>query len=213
MSDYRLYCFAQSGNAYKAALMLALTGAKWQPVFVDFFNGETRSAAYRETVNEMGEVPVLADGDMKLSQTGAILTYLAERTGRFGGADEQARLEVLRWMLFDNHKFTSFLATYRYWLTFAKPLDPAVMDFLKGRIKSALGLVAKHLEKQSFIVGNAPTIADFSLCGYLFFPPEEFGFDIVAEHPAIGPWLARIKALPGWVHPYDLMPGHPLPKK
>jgi len=79
----------------------------------------------------------------------------------------------------------------------------------QGRIKAALAIVAKHLAKQPFIVGTAPTIADISMCGYLFYPVEEFGFDIAAEHPAIGAWLGRIRALPGWKHPHDLMPGHP----
>ena len=59
MAEYQLYCFAQSGNSYKAALMLALLGARWKPIHVDFFQGETRSARYRQNVNEMGEVPVL----------------------------------------------------------------------------------------------------------------------------------------------------------
>ena len=63
MAEYQLYCFAQSGNAYKAALMLALTGADWEPVFVDFFNGETRTPDYR-ALNEMGEVPVLVHGEL-----------------------------------------------------------------------------------------------------------------------------------------------------
>ena len=54
MAEYRLYCFAQSGNAYKPALMLALCGADWEPRFVDFFNGETRTPEYRAE-NEMGE--------------------------------------------------------------------------------------------------------------------------------------------------------------
>ncbi len=57
MAEYQLYCFAQSGNAYRVALMLNLVGADWQPIFVDFFNGETRTPAYREKINEMGEVP------------------------------------------------------------------------------------------------------------------------------------------------------------
>ena len=114
--------------------------------------------------------------------------------------------------MFDNHKFTSYLATYRFLLTFAKTGDPAVMEFLKGRIASSLGIIAKHLSAQDFVAGAKPTIADFSLCGYLFYPPEEFGFDIAAEHPPIGAWLKRIRALPDWKHPYDLMPGHPLPK-
>src|SRR4051794_18946083 len=108
MADYQLYCFAQSGNSYKAALMLTLVGAAWKPVFVDFFKGETRSDSYRTTVNEMGEVPVLVDGEKKLAQSGVILGYLAERSGGFGGRDDDERREILRWILFDNHKFTSY---------------------------------------------------------------------------------------------------------
>jgi glutathione S-transferase len=210
MADYQLYCFAQSGNCFKAALMLQMIGAGWKPVFVDFFKGETRSDAYRANVNEMGEAPVLVDGPRKLAQSGVILTYLAERSGRFGGKDDDERREVLRWILFDNHKFTNFLATYRFLRTFAKSGDPAVHEFLKGRIAGAFGIVAKHLSGQPFIVGSAPTIADFSMCGYLFYPAEELGFDIAADYPAIAAWTNRIRALPGWVHPYELMPGHPL---
>jgi len=212
MTEYQLYCFAQSGNSYKAALMLTLIGARWQPIHVDFFKGETRTTEYREKVNEMGEVPVLVEGARKLSQSGAILAHLSQQSGKFGSQDPDLRLEILRWILFDNHKFTSYLATYRFLLTFAKTGDPAVMEFLKGRIASSLGILAKHLRAQDFVAGAAPTIADFSLCGYLFYPPEEFGFDIAAEHPEIGAWLKRIRALPDWKHPYDLMPGHPLPK-
>ena len=83
MAEYQLYCFAQSGNAYRAALMLNLIGADWQPIYVDFFKGgETRTPKYRAEVNEMGEVPVLVHGAKKLSQSAVILTYLADRTGK-----------------------------------------------------------------------------------------------------------------------------------
>jgi glutathione S-transferase len=213
MADYQLHCFAQSGNAYKVALMLALTKSSWEPVFVDFFNGETRGARFRTDLNEMGEVPVLAFDGKQVTQSGAILTLLSERTGKFGSNDAEARYEVLRWILFDNHKFTSYLATFRFFHAFAKPLDPAVMDFLRARVRAGLGIVEKHLATRTFVVGDAATIADLSLCGYLYYPADEFGFDIAQESPAIAAWLARIKALPGWVHPYDLMPGHPLPKR
>jgi glutathione S-transferase len=78
--------------------MLNLIGADWQSVYVDFFKGgETRTPKYRTEVNEMGEVPVLAHGTRKLSQSGVILTYLAEHTGRFKPNNEDARLEALRW--------------------------------------------------------------------------------------------------------------------
>jgi glutathione S-transferase len=214
MAEYELYCFAQSGNAYRAALMLNLVGADWKPIYVDFFKGgETRTPQYRAEVNEMGEVPVLVHGTKKISQSGVILTYLAERTDRFMPEDEEARLEALRWIIFDNQKVNGFLGPYRFLRNFARPAgDPAVMAFLKGRIDGSLAIVDKRLAKAPFVLGERPTIADLSLVAYLYYPAEEFGFDIAGEHKNIAAWLDRIKALRGWAHPYDLMPGYPLPQ-
>src|SRR6184192_4179215 len=215
MPDYQLYCFAQSGNAYRAALMLNLIGADWQPVFVDFFKGgETRTPKCRTEVNEMGEVPVLVHGNKKLTQSGVILTYLSDRTGKFKPEGEDERLEALRWIIFDNQKVNGFLGPYRFLRCFAKPpADPAVLAFLKGRIDTNIAIIDKRLSSRPFVLGARPTIADLSLVGYLYYPAEEFGFDIAAQHKNIAVWLDRIKALPGWKHPYDLMPGHPLPDR
>jgi glutathione S-transferase len=211
MSEYQLYCFAQSGNAYRAALMLNLIGADWKPVYVDFFKGgETRTPKYRAEVNEMGEVPVLVHGDKKLSQSGVILTHLSERTGKFKPQGEDERLEALRWIIFDNQKVNGFLGPFRFLKTLAKPPgDPAVLAFLKARIDNNLAIVNKRLASHQFLLGERPTIADVSMAAYLYYPAEEFGFDIAKEHPAIGAWLGRIQALPGWAHPYDIMPGYP----
>jgi len=97
VAEYQLYCFAQSGNAYRAALMLNLIGADWEPLFVDFFaSGVQRSPEFRGAVNEMGEVPVLVHGTKKLSQSGVILTYLAERSRKFLPRNDDDRLEALR---------------------------------------------------------------------------------------------------------------------
>jgi glutathione S-transferase len=212
MADYQLYCFAQSGNAYRVALMLNLIGADWEPVFVDFFNGATRTPEYREKINEMGEVPVLVHGGRKLSQSGVILTYLAECAGKFEPNGEDERLEAMRWIIFDNQKVNGYLGPYRFLRTLANPRGkPEVLEFLKGRIDNNLAIVNKRLAARPFILGDRPGISDLSLVAYLYYPPDEFGFDIAAEHKNIGAWLARIKALPGWKHPYDLMPGHPLP--
>ena len=211
MAEYQLYCFAQSGNAYRAALMLNLIGADWKPVYVDFFAaGETRTPQYRQEVNEMGEAPVLAHGDKKLSQSGVILTYLARRSGKFLPQGEDEELEALRWIIFDNQKVNGFLGPYRFLKNFAKPAgDPAVMAFLKARIDGNLAILDKRLAAHSFMLGERPTIADVSLCAYLYYPADEFGFDIPGTHKNIAAWLERIKALPGWKHPYELMPGYP----
>ena len=212
MPDYQLYCFAQSGNCYRAALMLNLIGAKWESIWIDFFvSGVQRTPDYREGVNEMGEVPVLVHGDKKLTQSGVILTYLSDLTGKFKPQGEDERLEALRWIIFDNQKVNGFLGPFRFLKNFAKPTgDPAVLAFMKGRFDSALAIVNKRLTGRQFLVSDKPTIADVSMTAYLYYPAEEFGFDIAKDHPAIGAWLDRMKALPSWKHPYDLMPGYPL---
>lgn len=212
MGEYHLYCFAQSGHSYRAALMLNLIGADWTPVFVDYFAGETRTPEYREKVNEMGEVPVLLHGERKLSQSGVILTYLAERSGKFLPQTDADRYEALRWILFDNQKVNGYLGPFRFLRHFAVPPgDPAVLDFLKGRTMTALAVVENRLAGQSFLLGDRPTIADISLTGYLNYPAEELGFELESEFSNIAAWLERLGALPGWAHPYELMPGHPRP--
>ncbi|MGD9812451.1 MAG: glutathione S-transferase family protein, partial [Sphingobium sp.] len=187
-----------------AAIMLELCRLDWQPVFVDFFNGATRSPEYRSQTNEMGEAPVLVHGTKKLTQSGVILDYLAEQTRKFGPKSEDERREILRWILFDNHKLTSYIATLRFLIQFAKTGETPVTEFLRARAINALKVVDGHLASQPFVIGKRATIADLSMCGYLYFGEELTvpleGFTNVLN------WLDRLKALPGWKHPYDLMP-------
>lgn len=205
----KLYCFGESGNAYKAALALKLSGLDWETVKVDFFNGETRSQAYRETVNEMGEAPVLVDGDTRLSQSGVIQMYVSEKSGKFNGETPQDAREVMRWVLWDNHKLSSQAGMTRFLMNFL-PEDkrPAeVIAFSQGRLAAAYKVLNAHLTGRDWIVGKGITNADISCCGYLFYP-EPFGFDR-KDWPEIDRWLSNIEGLDGWKHPYDLMPGSP----
>ncbi|HWP13696.1 MAG TPA: glutathione S-transferase [Ramlibacter sp.] len=205
---YRLHCFSQSGNSFKVAFFLRALHQPWEAVFVDFMNGMTRDASWREQTNEMGEAPVLEDGPRRLTQSGAILAYLARKHGAFAGRNEDEQQEVLRWLLFDNHKFTSYFATYRFMKSFGpKPPDPTVMAWLKGRIDAAFAIAERHLAARPFIVGDAPTIADFSMSAYLLYPPEESGYQIAQSHPNIAAWLARMRAIDGFAAPYDVLPG------
>ncbi len=203
----RLHCFGESGNAYKAALTMTLAGYGWEPVFVDFFNGATRTPEFRK-LNVMGEVPVLEDEGAALTQSGAIMYHIVEKTGKFGGVpgDES---EVLRWILWDNHKLSSQIGTTRFLMNFLPEAKrPAeVIAFLQNRLRTAYQTLDAHLDGRDWIVGGGPTIADMSCCGYLYYP-EQFGFDRAAW-PNIDRWLGAIAALPGWKHPYDLMPGNP----
>ena len=207
---FTLHALCQSGNAFKVAFMLNALGVPWQAKFVDLFNGETRSPAWREAVNPMGEVPVLDHGSRRLSQSAVILDYLAQHFGKFGWSNDDERREILRWLLFDNHKLTSYTATLRFMLALARTGETEVTAFLRQRSRTALGILDDHLATNDFALGARPTIADISMCGYLFWP-DEIGISWTGEFQHIGRWLDRIAALPGCVHPYKLMPGHPLP--
>ena len=205
----KLYCFGESGHSYKAALALQLAEIDWTPIFVDFFNGETRSDQYRNQVNEMGEAPVLVDGDIRLTQSGVIQNYLYNKTGKHGGKDEAEKLEILRWILWDNHKLSSFAGNTRFLMNFfPKDKRPqSVIDFNLARLKSSYGILENALTDKDFLVGNNISHADMTCCAYLYYP-EPFGFER-DDWPNIDRWLGNISTIPGWQHPYDLMPGNP----
>ena len=205
----KLYCFGESGHSYKAALALQLAEIDWTPIFVDFFNGETRSDQYRNQVNEMGEAPVLVDGDIKLTQSGVIQSYLYNKTGKHGGKDEAEKLEILRWILWDNHKLSSFAGNTRFLMNFfPKDKRPQpVIDFNLARLRSSYGILENALTDKDFLVGNNISHADMTCCAYLYYP-EPFGFER-DDWPNIDRWLGNISTIPGWQHPYDLMPGNP----
>lgn len=204
----KLYCFGESGNAYKAALTMTLAGYPWKPVFVDFFNGEARSPEFRK-LNPMGEVPVFEEDGLILTQSGVIQYHVAEKTGKFQGASPEERREVLRWVLWDNNKMSSQGGPLRFMMNFIPPekRPEGAIAWLNGRFQAALSVLDGHLEGRDWMVGERPTLADLACCGYLFYD-EPFGFDRAAR-PHIDRWLDRIAALPGWKHPYDLMPGNP----
>jgi len=204
----QLYCFGESGNAYKAALTLELSGLEWSPVYVDFFNGETRGEAFR-ALNPMGEVPVMADGDVTLTQSGVMQMYVTEQTGKFGGDTPDEAREIMRWMFWDNHKLSSQAGMTRFLMNFLPEAKrpEGVIPFMQGRLKAAYTTLNAHLAGRDWIVGEGLTNADLSCCAYLFYP-EPFGFDRT-DWPEIDRWLSNIEGLPGWKHPYDLMPGSP----
>jgi glutathione S-transferase len=207
MPKYRLHYFPESGNSYKLALMLTLCGESFEPVWTDFGGGVTRTPQWRRDVNEMGEIPVLEVDGERLTQTAPILLKLAEQYGRFGGETAQQRFEMLRWLFWDNHKLTSYMATYRYNRTFTPSPDAHVQKYFRKRIDEFLEILEQHVARHAFAIGDKPTVADFSMMAYLSFPSDETGYDWATSHPAVNAWLQRIAALPGWRSAYDLLPG------
>src|SRR5258705_3027205 len=106
MTQYKLHCVGASGNSYKVALYLNCAGLDWKPVGIDFAGGETRDAGWRAGVNAMGEVPVLEVAGKRMSQSGAILMWLAANTRHFLPAHAGEPHEAVRFTPFADHKFT-----------------------------------------------------------------------------------------------------------
>ena len=93
---------------------------------------------------------------------------------------------------------------------FARSGETPVTEFLRGRMKSAFSVLDAHLAgKRTFVVGRSPDDCRLFALLVILFWNDEYGIDW-ADYPNISAWLARIQHLPGWVHPYKLMPGHPL---
>ncbi|KIN70847.1 Glutathione S-transferase family protein [Sulfitobacter noctilucae] len=205
----KLHCFGESGHSYKAALALELSGLDWEPVKIDFFNGAGRTAEFKSNLNIMGEAPVMIDGDVKLTQSGIIQDYVSEKSGKHGGRNAEERREILRWVLWDNHKLSSMAGVTRFLMNFL-PEDKQpkeVIGFHLARLKGTYAVLDDHLAGRNWIVGDSLTNADMTCCGYLYYP-EPFGFDR-SEWPNIDAWLTRLSDTPGWKAPYDLMPGSP----
>jgi len=205
----KLHCFGESGHSYKAALALELSGLDWEAIKIDFFAGQGRTPEFRNDLNVMGEAPVMIDGDVRLTQSGVIQDYISEKSGRFGGRNAEERREILRWILWDNHKLSSMAGATRFLMNFL-PEDKQpkeVIAFNQGRLAGAYDVLNSHLEGRSWIATDEMTNADLTCCGYLYYP-EPFGFDRT-KYPNIDAWLTRISDTPGWKAPYDLMPGSP----
>ena len=207
MPSYRLHYFPESGNSYKLALMLTLCGQRFEPVWTDFGGGVTRTPEWRRDVNEMGEIPVLEVNGERLTQTAPILLKLAKQFGRFDGETEQEEFELLRWLFWDNHKLTGYMATYRYYRAFTPSPDEHVLKHFRRRLDDFLSILDQHMQKNAFAIGERPTVADISMMAYLHYPTDETGYDLAASHPAINAWLGRMAQLPGWKSAYDLLPG------
>lgn len=207
--EYKLHCFRDSGFSYKVALFLQLAKLSWQPIFVDYFQGDTRSDQFRDNLNLQGECPVLSTSSgLNLSQSAAILQYLADKHDLFLGQDDLDKYQIIRWMSYDNHKFSSQLATHRYHHHVSPgALSDKVHDFIYQKVLSGLSTIDKQLSNSRYIAGTAHlTIADISIVGYLLYPEHEFAFSLSEDYPNIFRLIEEFRNLPEFASPDELMP-------
>ena len=195
----RLYDYAASANCYKARLLLALLGTDYERVPVDIFDGDTLTDAFGE-LNPARETPVLElDDDRALTQSNAILWYLAEGTP-FLPDDPFERGQVAQWLFFEQERVMSGIGGARFRIITGR--NPELVPAKLELATSALAMLEDHLGSRAFLVGERCTIADLATFAYTHVAGEA-GFEL-GDYPAVGAWLARIAAQPGFMN--DLAP-------
>jgi glutathione S-transferase len=198
----RLHSAPRSGNSYKVRLLLGLLDTSCEIVDYDTKGGETRAPGFLKDVNPDGKVPVLELEDgMMLSESGAILYYLAEETP-YLPEEKLQRAQVLRWMFFEQYSLLLNLSRPRLWRMWGVEMTTqrrVELEQLFEQGYRALGVMERHLGDRTFFVGENPTVADVALYAYPRLCPEG-GYDL-EDFPAVRAWLERIASLPGYVPP------------
>lgn len=201
---YILHGAHASPPTYKVALMLALCGEAFAYRHVDMAGGQHRSPAYLR-MNRFGQVPVLEDAQSGrfLVQSAAILEYLADRTGKFGGADLDERLRIREWLFWNADRLGPPIVRGRSIARGWRSAPADVVALYAGQGRAALDVLEGALAGAAYIVGEGPSIADIDLYAIASLG-ESAGYPR-AERPGIARWLERIEALPGFGRPRDLL--------
>jgi len=196
-----LYGSFTSSSSYKPMLYLALARVPFSFRTVNLKIGVQKEAEYL-AVNRYGVVPSLKHKGLTILQSNVILDYLARETGHFEGKTEQAKWQAREWLSWEADHITA-VARVRHSARFRKMHDEVIAEF-RPRAEAALSFVDKTVKENGFLVGDYPTIADIGCWGRMVFMAEG-GFEI-SNWPHLEAWAARIKAMPGFALPYDLIP-------
>lgn len=201
--DDRITLFGSftSSSSYKPILFMALSGMDWSFRTVNLKNGVQRLPEYL-AINRYGTVPALRHRGLTIVHSNPILDYLARATGHFEGRTEQERWQAREWLSWEADQITN-IAKVRHFARF-RAVDPVIVDYFCPQAEAALDFVDRTLAGRNWLVGEACTIADIGCWGRMVFMAEG-GFDI-ARWPNVLAWSERLKAMPGFALPYDLIP-------
>ena len=197
-----LYGSFTSSSSYKPMLYLALAGLPFSFRTVNLKNGVQKEPPYL-AVNRYGQVPALRHKGLTIVMSNVILDYLARTTGHFEAQTEQDRWRAREWLSWENDAIQN-VARVRHFARFRPDVPPVIADHFRPLAENALGVIDRSLEGRSWLVGETCTIADIGCWGRMVFMAEG-GFEI-ARWPHLEAWSKRLKAMPGFQLPYDLIP-------
>jgi len=198
----KLYYNPLSPNVRRARLTVAVLGIEVEEKLVDFSKGEHKSPEYL-ALNPNGAVPTLVDGDFVLTESRAIMQYLASKKPESGllPKDEKSRADVSRWQFWDAAHFSPQLASLAFekfikaMLGMGEPDASKIQEALTNFRRFA-AVLNQRLQGKSFVVGNTLTVADLTLGSSLMYSAQT---EVpLAEFPNIQAWFSQITALDGW---------------
>lgn len=196
-----LYSHPESGNSYKARLLLSFLEVPHRIIDIDLMTDEQHQPAYL-AINPRGEVPALRDGDLTLRDSAAILVYLAATYGPdpWYPSRPRAMAEIAEWLAFAASWVQFGVFTARALLSFGIPANglppdfPASLDEARIRGRRSLEILDAHLRRQAWLTGEKPTIADIANFPYVALAP--MGDIALSPYPAVEAWIVRFKSLP-----------------
>ena len=207
-SSFTLYGVALSGPTYKVALMLSLCGERFSYRHTNLREGAHKTPQFL-AINRYGQVPALIHGELKLCQSGAILQYLSETTGKFGGSETLVRQRSREWLFWDADRLSPGVYRTRAIARGFFKAEPPTAAVYREAGEAGLKVLDQALAGSAFLTGAAPTIADIACYGVVAFAEE--GEFRLADYPSIKSWGTRMSALPGFKAPYDLLPMADIP--
>ena len=193
-------------NGVKVSIMLEEIGLPYEVHLVDFGKGDQRTPEYL-SLNPYGKIPAIIDPSgpggkpLPLFESGAILLYLAEKTGKLVPADPAARYETLAWLFFQIGAMGPMFGQVGFFHKFAgrEFEDKRPLHRYRDEAKRVLAVVEARLSERTWIMGDDYTIADISMLGWVrnligFYGAGELvGFAELKHVPA---WLERGLARP-----------------
>jgi glutathione S-transferase len=197
-----LYLNPMSPNVRRVRLTAAVLGVALEEKRVDFARGEHKRPEYL-ALNPNGSVPTLVDGDFVLTESRAIMQYLAAKRPESGllPRDEQARADVTRWQFWDAAHFSPQLGTL-FFQQILKPMmhlgqaDPGKVEESLANFRRFAAVLDERLRGRQYIVGGTLTIADLTVASSLMYAKQTD--TPLAEFPNVLAWFSRISEMDAW---------------
>lgn len=202
MSNPELYGARDSGHSYKIRLAMLLGGVDHAYQAIDISVPRDQRPEPFRSLAVYGEVPLLVDSGEVLIQSNACLLHLAEKYSLLGWRDDRERHLVTRWLFWEANRIGRSYANLRWCRLFGSNEDPGLVGWFESTAVADLDRMNQEFAAQPFLLGRV-TIADLSLAGYLLYG-DDIGLDMT-RWPHVMRWLDRIRALPGWRHPHEVM--------